>query len=535
MIDNFEILQRHMLPRWRSLQHSIAAGELSSTKHERSKLMQSGLVESARRRTESEFQRFKQAWEDTGDIYFAEELLTFAVILGREDDPSVLTAAIAIGGSPHIRDGMRIFAQEVVHGLDKGDIGRLPRVRAEIFSEIHRRKKLIRLNPRDGLRIAETALLYANLGQRRIARSLIEQALKLLPNDRYVLRAAARFFAHIGKPDIADRWLLRSPRTTHDPWLASAQMATSAAADSAPIRWKGAKLLLGNDSFSKHDKSELAAQVGTFELAGGSRRQALKLLRLGASDPTENAIAQIEWLGRKASEFKPEDFISDISFSHEAAANTAYWQSNWDESLQACENWQDLEPFSVRPAIFGSFVSSIRSTSLERGLALAELGLVSNPRDSTLLNNMAVLLAYQGKIEEAKEKLGQIVVKSGDGAEVSKIATEGLIEFRSGNVTVGTELYGKAVEKAVDSKDWLTALRAFSFLTREVSRVDPEMTKEFVTQIDSSIQTLQKRGIRVPRDVQIIREQLKTNPPRLTANKVLEGGQLDFPHFEIRD
>ena len=534
MIGNFDILKkRHMLPRWCSLRHSMESGEFKSSKQSRSNLLKIDGIKSALKRTERDFNRFKKNWEESKDIYFAEELLTSAVILGKKNDPSVLTAAKSIESSPHIRTGMRIFAQEVVHGLENENTEILQNEREKIFLEIRKRKKLIILNPNDGLRIAETALLYANLGQVRTAKALIERAVILLPDNRYVLRAATRFFSHIGEPDIALHWLQRSPRTDYDPWLASAQMAISAATDTMPSRWKNAILLLRDDKFSDRDKSELAAQVGTFELSGGSRKKAIKLLKLSSNDPTENSIAQIEWIRQKKYNIKAEYFISDISISHEAVANTRYLQSRWDESLQACESWQRIEPFSARPAILGSFVSSIMSNSFIRGLEIANLGLVSNPKNMTLLNNAVVLLAYQGEIEKAKEKLGKIVSKTGDNIEVSKTATEGLIEFRSGNFIEGTNFYSKAINIAMASEKFDTALRAYSFFAREMSRINSEKTKKILINMDDFINVLQEKNINIPRDVPIIREQIYKNLLSSPAAENLSVGQLKIPQLEI--
>lgn len=533
MIDNFELTQRHMLPRWRLLQSSMQLGELNSVSSGRKFLTGQGLLENARSIVAGDFLRHKRAWDETEDLYFAEELLCSAVMLGKHLDSSVATAARAIRTSVTAQDAIRRFAAQIIGGNDRtADVDAEPvQAGAALFSEINLRKQLLSVNPRDGLRVAETALLYATLGQLRKSRRLINHALMLLPDDRYVLRAAARFFSHIGEPDTAKEWLLRSARTDQDPWLASAQMAVCAVAGETPRRWKIVTRMLNDTGFSDRDKSELSAQAGTIEMLDGSRNRALRFLKLSAKDPTENSVAQIEWLGRKEMAFEPEDLLADFSISHEAVAHTAYWKCRWEGALESCKRWQNIESFSVRPAIFGSFVAAVSSSQLDRGAEIAQVGLASNPNDVELLNNLAVILAYQNRIDDARSTLARTSRHAKRDDAVVLNATRGLVDFRSGDIDAGIRNYSEAIEMAIQKKDYITGLRAYCYLGREIVRVHADLGGIITSRIDSFCSRLKRRNYRIPQDVIVIREQIGSHTMVSRTLVTRASKEIDVPPF----
>jgi tetratricopeptide (TPR) repeat protein len=289
----------------------------------------------------------------------------------------------------------------------------------------------------------------------------------------------------------------------------SAKLATEAAQGSKVTSWRRAKALLANEHFSNKDRSELAAEIGTLELAGGSRKQALKVLKLGISDPTENAIAQIEWIGRQSRAFNPKELLPDLGISDEAIANRAFSESNWQAALKAAENWASLEPFSTRPAIFGSFVASISNHSVDRGLALVRGGLRSNPRDFSLLNNSIVLLCYGGRLPEANLAYRRLLdVPHSPLDSVTLLATGGLLAFRDGRVSEGIELYEAAINRAVELKQPILAFRAYCFRAREMSLLDGSVAELLSRNIQSAILFVEKRGVTLPKEILILKEQI---------------------------
>lgn len=505
MIEGKNAGQRHVIPRWRNLHQSQSAGEFDSIRSEVAGIKLSFDPEKARKLLLLDFEREKENWLKTEDPSAAEELLTSAIALDERDDHAVLSAAISVSSAIATAPAMASFAEEIVHGTPRYEPVNPLALTPQLRSEIAFRKHLAALNPRDGLLIAEMALLHLNLGQSRKCKTLLDRALTLLPHHRYVLRAAARFWCHEEEPDKALEILRRSGRTKSDPWLRAAEMATEAIAVGSPSNWRNAKDMLRNERFSPHALSELATQVGTFEIHGGSRRQALKLLRQGAVSPTENSVAQIEFVGRETASFEPDEIVGSSQDSPEATAHKAYWSSEWVAALDACETWHLIEPFSTAPAIFGSFVASVRSTSLDRGLALATSVLNANPHDPHLLNNLAVLYAYSGDTEKATAALRSSRSTNQTELEVTQRATEGLIAFRSGTPDVGILHYETAISTALERHEYTTALRAYCFLGREMTQLSGEWAEVFGAEVDRTITKLQSRGVQIPKDVKIIR------------------------------
>ncbi|MEI2300515.1 hypothetical protein [Ensifer sp. MJa1] len=502
-----ELASRHTIPRWLSIKGSIATGEFTSFASAVKVPIQADLLRNAHTFLENEFEKRKTVWLETRDWYDAEELVSLALVANTWNDGVVLEAAKSLLRSDVSNESVKKFAQRFINGALVPSLSALPISEAGMRLEIAKRKRLLRLNPRDALRLTETALLHANLGQLKPSEALIERALILSPDDRYVLRSAARFFVHANQPDRAISVLSKSGRTLDDPWLNAALLATEAAHGKSPRGWKRAKALLRDGRFTDRDVSELAAQMGTLEIDGGSRKLALRLLRKSAISPTENAIAQIAWVGTHSHVFQPEEFLTDLSLSHEASARSAYHNGAWSDALAESEAWHDIERFSTRPAIFGSFVASIAATSIARGVALAEAALVANPANSSLLNNLAVLRAYQGDVDAARLALDKAIASS-PALTPSLLATSGLVAFRAGNVTEGMEKYQAAIDKAVQSKNGEEALRAYCFLGREVSRVDLELAGEFVQNIDRVIEQYTKRGQSPSKEITIIRDEL---------------------------
>jgi tetratricopeptide (TPR) repeat protein len=495
------------------LRQSQQAGEFDSVRSGAAAAPLRFDVEKVTSSLRRDFEKESTAWQKTGDLAAAEELLTSALALNEENDPTVLTAAIAVSASKTSAPAMATFAERIVHGPTADAPGQTISDVKRLRQEIAARKYLLSLNPRDGLLATELALLHLNLGQQHKTKLLLERALRTLPDHRYVLRAAARFWCHEGEPDRALSILRGSERTRLDPWLKAAEMATEAIAGNSPSRWKAAKEIIRSGRFSSRSVSELASQVGTFELHGGSRKQALDMLRVGADSPTENAVAQIEFVGRETASFEPDDLLGNPQEAYEAEAHKAYWKNHWDQAMEACEAWHLIEPFSTRPAVFGTFVACVRSTSLDRGLALAKSVYGANPHDALLLNNLAVIHAYMGDTQQARESLRLSKLTTDPDLSVAQKATAGLIEFRSGNFDEGSRLYEDAITSAVNNRQYATALRAYTFLGREMARVGAEWAGVFEKEIDRTIEKLRSRGVAIPRDVLIIKDQYSLSKP----------------------
>jgi tetratricopeptide (TPR) repeat protein len=465
-------------------------------------------VKEANSSIDAEFERSATRWLKTSAPEDAEEFVGLALLSNRLEDPRVEFAALSLIENAGEDEARLAFVRRVLSHGAYGE-AELPAEEAQIRIEIAKRKRLLDLNPRDALRLAESALLYVSVGQTKSASSLLQRALILRPDDRYVLRASSRFFMHLGDPDEALFNLSRSQATTADPWLRSALFAVQAASGREATGWRKARTLLGDASFSARDVSELAVQMGSMEYASGARRQAIRMLRQGAQSPTENAVAQIGWVARHRADFKHAELNVDVSLSHEASAYAAYEGSAWEDAVAHCGAWRKVEPFSVRPAILATFIGCVSMEALEAAGTVGTYGLLANPRNKTLLNNLAAVKALQGRFDDARLILRKAKAANGDNDDdVVVTATEGLIDFREGNYEAGIKRYTAALDKAVEIKNRSLAFRAICYFSREVARVDGGYGRSMLEKLGSLIDKMTDRGMPIPTDVRVMFAQI---------------------------
>ena len=154
----------------------------------------------------------------------------------------------------------------------------------------------------------------------------------------------------------------------------------------------------------------------------------------------------------------------------EARSWMYFERGEWPRVLQECRSWQLDQPFSSRPSVHGSYVSSVALQNYEESERFAEFGLAANPTNFTLLNNLAFARACAGKTEKAREALSRIE-QSGLG-EVERavfLATSGLLAFRSHDLGGGRRLYGESLRIARRVKNpRLYALAAAFYAVEEV-------------------------------------------------------------------
>jgi tetratricopeptide (TPR) repeat protein len=530
LIENDDFERRHALPRWFSISKALESGIFANPGKFQRVDDEEDLRISHRASLSTEFAHYEAEWLKNQDESNAEELICVAALIGREEQDSVVAAANTIIAANTAGIGLVDLAKTIAFGDSGRPIYRKIDI-AKLKAEIRTRKRLLSTNPRDPLLLTETALCHANLGQLRISEKLIKRALSIAPDSRFVLRSAARFLCHDQRADEALSLLRRSPRLNLDPWLKAAELAI-AGITGMPIQgWRKSRILAEDLSLSPRDRSELATEVATLEFSSGSRRAGLRQVKMAAEDPTENATAQVEFLAGKTGNFTIEEFVPDITSAMEAQANHAYRKGELRKALAACEAWQELEPFSTRPAILGSFLSTARSNSIDRGIALAEAGLFSNPSNSNLLNNLAVLLAYKGEIDAADEYARRARNSSEDKNDIANIATKGLIHFRRGEVDEALLSYEMAIEKAVAERNVEVAVRAYAFLAREMCRISPSIKPLFRKELETVERKLSRMGKNLPRDVAVIASEFSDDGSEtqqlLLDFKAFEGPYLD--------
>lgn len=477
MIPSGDDIKRQVIPRWRTIQATSAAGELASSKRQQPSTVESSLSS----RLAHELQLRVREWHEEKDLAAAEELLAAAIVAGEEKYKSDVAAAAQLVLSDTTALAGSVQLARAFVGSPPADEELVPTDTRRMYAEIARRKRLLRMYPRDPLLLTETALLYTNLGLNNSAKHLLRAATALAPDNRYVLRSLTRFWVHQAEPDRALHYLWKSSATKHDPWLLAAQVAAEDVAQKTLTNWREAKRVLEDERFSDFELTELAAAIATLQLQGGSHKLARKMFRKSLAEPTENSVAQVQWASRR-------DPTINVSHDLTAKASEALaWEQlsahRWNDVIEAARHWQEIEPFSVRPAVMGSFVGVGHLGDGRVGEEFARRGLVANKGSQVLHNNLAVSLAMQGRVPEARAELANVKPSAKTNEEIVNLATRGLIEMRAGDFAGGADLYRRAIDLAVTLRNAALWCRAYAHFAVEVGRFDKSALPEVTTAI----------------------------------------------------
>lgn len=309
-------------------------------------------------------------------------------------------------------------------------------------------RRSVRNYPVNPIAWSDLSLSYATIGKKKKAKDAMRVAMGLSKNNRFILRSASRCFMHLKDPEKAVSILNKSGLCAIDPWIASAEIAISEATGLKSRCIGKAKDLVENDNLTSFSRSELAASLGTLEMNSGSIKRGKKIMRKAVIEPTENALAQVEWA---ASNFKI-DFDDTVKLSNivpasfEAMAVRKYYDKKFEESLKECKKWGRFQFLSSRPIILSMFISScILNNDLE-AINIFEDSLPAQKDSPLAMNNYAFALTRVGHTKEAAEILAQCHLDRADPEDrLAIIATTGLICFRVGNIEGGRRLYNNAV------------------------------------------------------------------------------------------
>ncbi len=316
---------------------------------------------------------------------------------------------------------------------------------------VSRARLLTRRLPRNAFPWVDLARAYANAGL--IAKSLraMDVAVALQPTNRFVLRSASRLFIHAEDPERAFQLLRRSTLLRSDPWIASAEISTARIVKKSPGNIKNARSIAADSNLSTRSRSELNSAMGTLELFSGTAKPARRCFEASLADPTENSVAQAEWASRRLNGLDDplKVAIERVPNSHEAQAGAHFRNAEFELSLAASLAWLEDQSFSARPAVNASFIAAEILGDFQLAIEVCERGLVANPRDVELSNNLAYALASGGRLQEAASVLDAMNLNPVDEEDrIALTATRGLVAFRLGNADRGKSFYATALNAA---------------------------------------------------------------------------------------
>ena len=498
--SSLDYSKRRLIPRWRDSRTTAASGELDAHREWSGHTRPADLEAISKTRAE---------WERNKTIPYASDLVGGALV---ERVPAEAREAAAFLASEKsaASEAARLIALESLRLLESPREETSP-LRSEplpepdaLQVEVRKARRLVRNYPRNALGWADLSLSYAALGLQEQAVAAMRVALALASEDRFVLRSAARLWLHMNEPDRAREILLQSRRVKVDPWVLSAEIATSSVATRNSPNIKLARRMLTSRSFRPHHVAELAGSIASLELEAGKARHARRLFKQSLIEPTENSIAQVSWAIRERglrAEFVGE---AQISRSSEARTMTSFLNGEWSTSAESADLWLADEPFSSRPTIHGSYVCAVVLEDHERSIRLAQRGLLANPGDSSLRNNLVYSLASLGRLEEAASELKRVSIASAnETTRVVLTATRGLIHFRSGRFAQGHSDYLQALDGARELRNQKLLASAALHFAMELIRAGSEDGTELASQALSASEEIESP------DIQLLRERVR--------------------------
>jgi tetratricopeptide (TPR) repeat protein len=368
MTANFDTGDRDVVPRWRSVRRTIEAGEFQTCP-----------PRSLDRNHEAQLRVFEEAWRRSPSRLTAVELVEASLVANAPE------RARSAADRLLRRDGLvgvmarRATTGDVPHPLPDTH-GELPH---RAYQRIARTKQKLLANPRSAILWGDLARRYTSLGQFDQAKHALQVARILAPNSRYLLRSQVRFLVHVDRADEAVSVLQRHPRTLGDPWLMAALLSVSEQADRPLPGKKHIRRLLDDDGFRPIERSELASEAGTLELRSGATRMATRLLSAALTNPTDNSLAQVEWVSNRFDVLEVDLEQFAVPFPDEARTRSAVQAGKWEEALFYAEAWMDDQPFDAGAAVLGSYVASVGLEDWERAILTAQAGLLASPTLAT--------------------------------------------------------------------------------------------------------------------------------------------------------
>ncbi len=321
-------------------------------------------------------------------------------------------------------------------------------------TNLRRLRARLRLYPENAIAWADLSRECVNIGEIKRALRAMQVALAISPNNRFILRSAARLYLHANLPDRAHQVLVNAPSTSSDPWLMAAELAIAPIAEASPEFAFEGRSVLSAGKFAPIHLTELASALATLEITNGNRKRARKLFEHALECPTENTVAQVDWATGLVGEIpRDQNLLKSVPRTYEALTFQYFQKRKWSESLDQAEKWREDQPFSARPSVHASFLCTSVVEDFARAERITAAGLRANPADFTLLNNRAVALAKMGRTTEAMKSLSYVNRSSlSESEKIVFLATSGLLHFRSKNFEAGRKLYAEAVAIAEQKK-----------------------------------------------------------------------------------
>jgi tetratricopeptide (TPR) repeat protein len=442
--------ERNVIPRWRPLvaiekRDLASAGRFAGVTHTN---------------TVEDFTPSLEIWRAQGDLAAASDILDAAIITS---DRRLLAEAARIAERnqahlpPRLRDALASKFEEQRDPLEvRRAIAHRETDDTYLYRSVQILKRTLRDSPRDALSYLEIARLYTILGQFEKSEEMLYLARVVAPDDRVILRATLQFYDIVAELEEGLRIIRSSDRLKFDPWIQSAEIATSTLLGKTSRSAKKHLIPFAKDGLVPREATELAMAMATLERSAGVKeRKFFQLVAKALPNSTENGFAQAVWLSDQSSRDFQKRFpeATPASEAYEARVQLAVEERDFAAAIGYAQLWVEDQPFSVDAIIEYLNLCSVHSSPDVNAVQLARRSLGIHADNWHVLNACCLALTEARDFEFAEQavsKLEREVPQDNSRAFVE--AARGLLAFAEGDFQEGRIRYERASQIAIEGR-----------------------------------------------------------------------------------
>jgi hypothetical protein len=441
---------RNVVPRWRPLagmdrRDLASVGIFSSVPHPNS---------------QNDLKYYLAIWRAEGNVPAASDLFDAYLLT---NDRQSLRAAISILRQhkneipPRLRDSIEIALRKKINPIEiRRQIAFRETDDDYVRSTIGVFKSRLKEHPRDALLHLEVARLYAILGNFLRSEQHLFIARNLSPNSRVILRATVRFYDTVCAAEEALAIIRKCDILKFDPWIQSAEIATSTSLKKDSKILKLASIKYDKNGNITRDTTELAMAIATLDkMSGVKERKIFKLVGDALHNSTENGFSQAVWLSDNSS----RDFLQRFPEAKpapealEAKVQLSIEQKNFEDAVGFAEMWAEEQPFNTRAIVEYLNLSSVHTTPTPNSVKLAIKASNVFADNWHVLNACLLVLSYAGLHNDANRIISRLekIIPS-DVNRSFLDAAKGFSAFSRGEFYLGRIHYEEAVKIAASAR-----------------------------------------------------------------------------------
>lgn len=467
---------RRVVPRWRS---SLLTAQTAEAKVAPPKTRPNFDVEVSAKQAE---------FMATPSVPIASEMMFLANQTGdqlaaRRAAQVIVDAASTIGSVSLVAAAKRV--------LGASDVTTLENPTTDFVREA---RKILTIDYRNPILLMDIARALTAKGHEQSAKRYVRAAVSLAPNSRFIVRAAARYYLHVGKNDIAHDILKKSPLLQHDSWIQASEIAVATVIGRTSVLPKSLIRATTNLKSVPPHLSELASAVATNEFLSGSTKTAKKLFQMALIHPNDNSLAQAEWAARKLN-LVVDEVALRTPLSFEANSNNAYRRLLLPEAIDFARQWADDEPFASRPYDALCYFYCLEGSD-DKAKVAAEKAFAANGGNSLPLQmNLLFVNIQSGSLDLAYTDL----LKLSRHQDAKKhaphlLANAGALAYAVGESVLAKDYYQRAIAAARRAGEPGTEALARAFFARAAAQYGDPSAQEIILESTAAAERMGHPG-----------------------------------------